>query len=198
MAEPESPRTGVWWVYQGQSYDHESACGIVFAGSAPPQVAHHLNVGRMTPGDVVLHCRRGEIMAIGQVVAEPVQARRPCGPLSERDEGWLTRVEYLPLDDPIALAELPGRNGGEGPFNRAGQPKHGYLFPVESSFATRVREEFASRWPAGSAWYAGQGRFWLFQANPRQWNLLEHLPQMPPGHVEDWTVTRHRDDMHPG
>jgi hypothetical protein len=57
---PEPPRPGVWWVYQGRSYDLESVCGIVFAGSAAPQVAHHLNVGRMTPGDVVIHCRHGE------------------------------------------------------------------------------------------------------------------------------------------
>ena len=194
----ESPRTGVWWVYQGRSYDQEFAAGVVFAGIAAPQVAHHLNVGRMTPGNVVVHCRHGKIVAIGETVAKPLRARRPYGPLAERDEGWLTRVEYFQLDNPIAIAELPERNGGEGPFNNAGQPKQGYLFPVESSFAAGIREAFADRWPAGSPWSSGQRRFWLFQANPRQWDLLEQLPQMPPGHVTDWTVTRHRNDMNPG
>jgi MoxR-like ATPase len=194
----ELPPTGVWWVYQGQSYDQEFAAGVVFAGSAQPQVAHHLNVSRMTPGDVVVHCRRGKIVAIGEAVAKPVHATRPYGPLAERDEGWLTRVEYFQLDDPIALAELPERDGEEGPFNTAGQPKQGYLFPLARSFAARIRAAFTDRWPAGSPWSSGQRRFWLFQANPRQWNLLDHLPQMPPGHVEDWTVSRHRSDMHPG
>ncbi len=194
----ESPPTGVWWVYQGQSYDQGFTSGTLFAGSAAPQVAHHLNVSRMTPGDVVLHCRQGKIVAIGETVAKPLRATRPYGPLAERGEGWLTRVEYFELDNPIALAELPGRDGDEGPFNTAGQPKQGYLFPLEPSFAAGVREAFADRWPAGSPWSAGQRRFWLFQANPKQWNLLDHLPQMPPGHVEDWTVTRHRNDMHPG
>jgi MoxR-like ATPase len=194
----ESPPTGVWWVYQGQSYEQEFVSGVVFAGSAAPQVAHHLNVGRMTPGDVVVHCRQGRIVALGETVARPVHATRPYGPLAERGEGWLTRVEYFQLDNPIALAELPDRDGDEGPFNTAGQPKQGYLFPLEPSFAARIREAFADRWPAGSPWFSGQRRFWLFQANPRQWNLLDHLPQMPPGHVEDWTVTRHRNDMHPG
>ena len=92
----ESPRTGVWWVYQGQSYDQEFAAGVVFAGSAAPQVAHHLNVSRMSPGDVVVHCRHGKIVAIGETVAKPVHAMRPYGPLGERDEGWFTRVEYFP------------------------------------------------------------------------------------------------------
>jgi MoxR-like ATPase len=194
----ESPLTGVWWVYQGKSYDQELACGVVFAGSGAPQVAHHLNVGRMKPGDVVIHYRYGKVVAIGETVAKPVDATRPYGPPAERNQGWLTRVEYFELKDPIALAELPERHGDEGPFNAAGQPKQGYLFPLEPSFAARIQEAFADRWPTGSPWAGGQRRFWLFQANPRQWNLLGHLPQMPPGHREDWTVTRHRNDMHPG
>lgn len=194
----ESPPTGVWWVYQGKSYDEESACGVVFAGSGAPQLAHHLNVGRMKPGDVVIHYRYGKVVAVGETVAKPVEAIRPYGPLAERHQGWLTRVEYFQLDDPIALADVPDRDGDEGPFNAAGQPKQGYLFALEPSFAARMREPFADRWPAGSPWASRQRRFWLFQANPRHWNLLDHLPQMPPGHVEDWTVTRHRNDMHPG
>src|SRR5262245_61252244 len=39
---PESPRTGVWWVYQGRSYDQGFAAGVVFAGSAAPQIAQRL------------------------------------------------------------------------------------------------------------------------------------------------------------
>jgi hypothetical protein len=191
----EFPRTGVWWVYQGRTYDQELAVGVVFAGIAAPQVAHHLNVGRMTPGDVVVHCRRGKIVAIGETVAKPLRARRPYGPSAERGEGWLTRVEYFQLDNPIALAELPERNGEEGPFNNVGQPKQGYLFPVESSFAVGIREAFADRWPAGSPWSSGERQFWLFQANPGQRDLLE---QLPPEHVDDWTVTRHHSDMSPG
>lgn len=186
----EAPRTGVWWVYQGRSYHEELAVSIVFAGTDAPQFAHHLNVGRMTPGDVVLHYRRGNIVAIGETTSKPVLATRPYGSVEQRDEGWLTRVEYFPLDAPIALSDLPERDGNEGPFNAAGQPKQGYLFPVEIGYATAVREGFHDRWPDGSPWSTGKRRFWLFQANPQQWNLVDHLPQMPPGHVEDWTVTR--------
>lgn len=198
QAEPSLALPSVWWVYQGQSYEQESTCGVVFAGSGGPQFAHHLNVGKMAPGDVVLHCRGGMIVALGETVSEPVRARRPYGPTDQRDDGWLTRVEYFPLDHPIAIPKLPERDGDEGPFNVFGAPKQGYLFAVERTYAQAVREAFAEQWPAGSPWAGGQRRFWLFQANPRQWDLLRHLPQMPPGHIEDWTVTRHRQDMRPG
>ncbi len=194
----EQPSSGIWWVNQGRSFEEERATGTVFAGSAPPQVAHHLNVSRMQPGDVVLHYRRGAIVAIGEAVTEAVHVTRPYGPVAERDEGWLTRVEYFPLTSPVPLAKLPDRNGSEGPFSAVGTVKQGYLFALDTAFAAAVQERFADRWPAGSPWSTGQRRFWLFQANPKQWDLLTHLPAMPPGHVEDWTVTRHRADMKAG
>lgn len=193
----ESARTGVWWVCQGRSYDDEHQAGVVFAGSGGPQVAHHLNVSRMRRGDVVLHYRKGWLVALGEVVAAPVQAQRPYNAAAVRDEGWLTRVEYFPLESPIPLAELPPRDGGEGPFGKAGTVKQGYLFPVDLGYAGEVRASFAVRWPPGSPWSGGSRGFWLFQANPKQWDLVAHLPQMPPGHLRDWTVTR-RADMHPG
>ncbi len=194
----EQPAAGVWWVNQGQSFDEERDAGIVFAGSAGPQVAHHLNLGRMRPGDVLLHYRRGAIVAVGETVTEAVHATRPYGPVEERDEGWLTRVEYFPLSNPVPLADLPERDGGEGPFNSVGGVKQGYMFALDPEFAAAVQERFLDRWPAGSPWAAGERRFWLFQANPKQWSLVEHLPAMQPGQVTDWTVTRHRTEMNPG
>jgi len=101
-------------VNQGRSYEGERAAGIVFAGTGGPQVSHHLNVGRMTTGDVVVHYRRGEVLAFSEVVTDQVRAERPYGPHADRDQGWLTRVEYFPLDGPIALGDLPERDGDEG------------------------------------------------------------------------------------
>lgn len=129
---------------------------------------------------------------------EAAHTTRPYGPAAERDDGWLTRVEYFPLTAPVPLATLPERDGSEGPFSTGGAVKQGYLFALDAAFAAVVRERFADRWPAGSPWSTGERRFWLFQANPKQWDLLAHLLTMPPGHVEDWTVTRHRADMKPG
>ncbi|WP_460526580.1 AAA family ATPase [Flindersiella endophytica] len=154
----------------------------------------------MTPGDVVLHYRHGVILALGEVVSggSPGDVERTYGPASERDRGWLTRVEYFPLDDGIPLVELPPRDGGEGPFNLHGKPKMGYLFPIDTGYAAQVRERFADRWPAGSPWAAGERRYWMFQCNPKQYDLFEHLPQLPPGTNDSWVVTRYRDEMRPG
>ncbi len=194
----EQPVTGIWWVNQGKAFEQEFAAGMVFAGSGGRQVMHHRNVARMRPGDVVLHYYRGAVVAIGEAAADPVQATRPWGPPAERDTGWLTRVDYFRLTVPVPLAELPKRDGSEGPFTRTGVVRQGYLFALNAEFAAAVRDRFADRWPPGSPWAPGERRFWLFQANPNQWDLLQHLPEMPPGHVDDWTVTRHRNDMQPG
>ncbi len=192
------PRTGVWWVYQGQSYEAERTAGIVFAGSGGAQLGHHLNVGRMCLGDVVLHYRRGQVLALGEVVGQPETATRPYDSATERDEGSATRIEYFPLTAPIALNELPERTGREGPFTKDGGAKQGYLFSVDGEYAEKVRTGFSDRWPPGSPWASGTRRYWLFQANPRHWDLIAHLPEMPPDHIEDWTVSRHRADMNPG
>ncbi|MET3808883.1 hypothetical protein ABIB25_005913 [Nakamurella sp. UYEF19] len=196
--QTERPTTGVWWVNQGRTFEEERDAGIVFAGSDGPQFGHHLNVGRMHPGDVVLHYRRGAVVALGEVVTEVVTARRPYGPLAERDQGLLTRVEYFPLGSPISLTSLPKPAGTEGPFDSVGGVKQGYLFALDVGFADRVREQHAERWPAGSPWSDGHRKFWVFQANPKQWDLIENLPSMPPGHVEDCLVTRHRTEMKAG
>lgn len=194
---PEDPRTGVWWVNQERFFDEERAAGIVFAGSGTP-LTHHLNVGRMQSGDVVLHYRHGQLVAIGEVVSDPVEASRPYGPVEKRDLGWLTRVEYFDLDDPLPLEGLPYRAGTEGPFAAGGKVKQGYMFPLDLAHADRLRAVIGSGWPAGSPWDPGDRRYWLFQANPEQWSLVKHLPGMPPGSDDDWVVTRYRQKMRPG
>jgi len=39
---------------------------------------------------------------------------------------------------------------------------------------------------------------WLFQANPKFYDLAERVPQAHIGDEDTWTVTRHRDEMRPG
>jgi len=185
-----------WWVNQGQAYAEESRLGIVFAGLGGNAGAHHLDVARMAVGDVVVHYRRGHVVALGEVVTAPVQGRRPYGPIDERDHGWLARVEYFPLEDGIPLASLPARSTSDGPFDVNGNVKQGYLFRLDDSYVEDLRSR--SGWPAGSPWADGERKLWMFQANPMQWDLAAKLPDMPPGHVEDWTVTRYRTEMRPG
>lgn len=188
--------SGVWWVNQGQSYDSERAHGILFAAEGPRALAHHSNVRRLRPGDTTLHHRRGLLVALGTVVADAGRQPRPSG--ESTAAGWLASVEYFDLAEPLRLADLPMREGTEGPFDRNGSVKQGYLFALEPGWAEQLRDQHRDRWPAGSAWSSGKRRYWLLQADPERWELEAHLPDTPPGHVADWTVTPQRPEMQSG
>jgi MoxR-like ATPase len=44
----------------------------------------------------------------------------------------------------------------------------------------------------------GTLRRWLFQANPEVFDLDEHLKTVSPGSEDSWSVTRYRNEIHPG
>ncbi|GAB3471845.1 hypothetical protein GCM10027519_47350 [Kineococcus endophyticus] len=182
-----------WWVNEGGSFTDESRVGVVFAGLGGNAVAHHRDVGRRAVEDTVVHYCRGDVVALGEVVTDSVQARQPYGPVSERDYGWLTRVEYFELAVPLPLASLPERSPVEGPFDKSGAVKQGYLFRRSDAYVDALRDHI--EWPAGSPWSGAERRYWLFQANPIHWDLAAHLPDMPPRYVEDWTAAQHRTQM---
>lgn len=189
------PHVGIWCVRQDRSYEQDRASGLIFGGSAPSRHVDEDGVGCMGVGDVVLHCARGGLVALGEVVTAP--ATGSAGLDGPRDAGRPLRVEYFPLAVPIPISEVPNRDAGAGPFSDMGGAGDG-LFPVAAGWASALRAEFAQRWPPGSPWAGGQRRFWLFQCNPKQWDLTAHLPQLPPGAIEDWTASRHRALMQPG
>ncbi len=196
---PSGSRTGVWWINQRKSYSDESELGILFAGTVREdgrRVGHHQNLRRMQPGDVTLHAGGGRLLAIGRVVAPAVEATRPYGSPETRDRGHMVAVEYFPLEEPISLSDLPERDGSEGPFTVNGTPKQGYAFPVVQAWADALRE--SRSWPLGSAWQTPERSYWTFQANPKQWSLIDHLSTMPVGSEESWVVSRYRDQMQPG
>ena len=43
-----------------------------------------------------------------------------------------------------------------------------------------------------------QKQVWLFQANPKHWDLEHKLQTVSPSDEDDWTVTRYREEMSPG
>jgi len=43
-----------------------------------------------------------------------------------------------------------------------------------------------------------QKQVWLFQANPKHWDLEHKLQTVSPSDADDWTVTRYREEMSPG
>jgi hypothetical protein len=191
----------VWWVNQGKTYREEQAGGYVWAPVVTKRgtpVAHHTAVGDLSAGDIVVHYSGTAIRALGRVSSAPEVRSRPPELPGEpwNNEGRQADVEYFPLSSPIALAELGDRPLSVGPFDSAGAVKQGYLFELPGEWAAELRHRFVDRWPSGSPW--GTAQYWLFQANPRHWDLAEHLRTWKVGDVEDWTLSRHAADVRDG
>jgi hypothetical protein len=114
----------VWWVNQGATYQAERSGGFVWAPQrtrSGGQLAHHVNVSRLRPGDVILHYANGLIRAVSEVSSPPVEAERPAVLPSEAwtDSGYLCEVQYFDLSEPIRKEELD-RPVTAGPFDRNG------------------------------------------------------------------------------
>jgi hypothetical protein len=153
----------------------------------------------LRPGHVIVHYANTAIRAIGQVSGWPEMRPKPdalsAGPW-ERD-GHYAPVRYFPLDQPIPIAEVTGRTSNSGPFATTGEVKQGYLFPLDSSFAQHLREQFLERWPSESPWSALPPHRWLFQAVPDRWDLVKNLETWAVGEEEKWNATRYRREMRP-
>jgi len=191
----------VWWVNQGRTFEAERAAWMVFAGTEREdgrRIKHHQVLAEMRPGDVTLHWVSGEIRAIGEVQVPATRYRRPAGPHGAESDGLAARVEYFTLDHPIALAELPASRAGTEPFNKNGTVNQGYCFAVPSELADELQRQLGDRWPDGSPWSDAERRHWIFQANPKQWDLAAHLPDLPPGSVDTWTASKQTSRMQTG
>jgi hypothetical protein len=195
--------SSVWWVNQGDSYSTESKDGYVWA----PQktrggfaVGHHTAVSELCPGDVVVHYANGAIRALGGVIGFPEERTRPAELSADAfgRAGHYCRVEYFPLDPSIPIADVPNRTAAAGPFDTSGGVAQKYLVRLAPEFAVDVRRDFADRWPLGSPWSPAPRRSWLFQSNPRYWDLSKRLEAWSAGETETWLVTNYRTDMHAG
>ncbi|MGY4772905.1 McrB family protein (plasmid) [Kribbella sp. CWNU-51] len=201
--EPVERLIHTWWVNQGSNYSQERAGGFVWAPiktQAGYSVAHHTNVSRLRPGHVVIHYANSAIQAIGQVTGWPERRARP-GATATRpgdEEGHLAPVTYYPIDTPISITDVAGRAAGVGPFAASGAVKQGYLYPLDATFAQRLRNDFIDTWPLESPWSSTSPERWLFQAVPDRWDLAENLETWAVGDEDTWTATRYRKRMRPG
>jgi hypothetical protein len=151
----EETQTHAWWVNQGGTFEQERAGNYVWApeqGEGGRLIAHHQDVAKLQPGDIVFHYAKGLVRAVGVVDVAATMAARPAelpeGPWA--DSGYLAQVTYHDAPTPIALEEIPTewRLEDGGPFTRHGSVKQGYLFPLSERFVQHFRDEFKSRWPA--------------------------------------------------
>lgn len=195
-------RSGLWWVNQGQTYEQERELGCVWAGMAgegKPRVQHHVDVSRMLPGDHVLHYASGALCAISTVTEPPSERSKDIDaePGVGNPVGYFTPVDYSDLEQSIELEAIPKewRMSEGGPFNKDGAVKQGYLYPITTEFAGRLRgrfDEVARLLPVS------EERSWLFQANPDMYDLEKAVTEVEPGAEDSWYVSRYGDEMHEG
>jgi hypothetical protein len=145
------PSVSFWWVNQGSSYDQERRQSILAApmhGSDGRSLHHHDAMRKLRPGDRVMHYVRKELLAIGQVTAPTdIGLERPTLHAGERDRVYLGHVAYRPVSRAIHIDEIPAswRIAEGGPFDKNGNPKFEYLFPLSRQFVQRLIGAFAAR-----------------------------------------------------
>ncbi len=135
----------IWWVNQGTTFAIERAGGYLWApkhGKNNVVFQHWSDMTKLQPEDVVLHYANGALRAVSRVLEAAKDEPRP-GELSADTwemEGYLVRVRYYPLEQPIPLQNIPleWRTETTGPFTTDGGVKQGYLFPLTNEFADKL------------------------------------------------------------
>ena len=199
-----------WWVNQGATFQHERSEGCIWAprtSKGGKTIAHHHALRRLRPNDVIFHYSQGALRAVSRVESSYDEAPRPTGlsDLRWEPEGFLVHTLYSDLEKPIELDEIPRswRNIEGGPFTKSGAVKQGYLFPVTYQFAERMGAKFPDQMPD----YVPRGTLeqgvWIFQANPRIFDLKARLQEVNEAgieadNIEEWTVSRYESQMQAG
>jgi 5-methylcytosine-specific restriction protein B len=194
-----------WWVNQGTTYRQELDGEYLWApkeSKGGRLLSHHTDLLRVRTGDAVFHYANGALRAVSEALEPAEEAPRPSELPMEpwNTEGHLLRTRYHELSSPLPLQDIPeeARVAEGGPFTRQGSVKQGYLFSLSSAFVGRLLADFPGRWPDFLTPPTRQHNVWLFQANPRYFNLEQELESVHPGDEDDWTVTRYREDMRAG
>ena len=197
-------RTGLtrryWWVNQNASWGEESSLGIVTApvrGKKDQKIQHHLNVARIYEGDVILHYRKGALVAVSEALTNSAEMQRPY---SGSDDRWQKEVNlvhcwYDVLPESIAKNDISLRMEGKEPFTKDGAVRQGYMFPLEFDFIERLIEDHEDRL-AGTA--LRPGKTFIFQGNPDLWDFDSYLETAQPGDVDNWKVSQSKNQMSAG
>lgn len=97
-----------WWVNHKQTYRQETEGGYIWSPKANANGARNAsydNLARCGRGDVVFSYAKGRISQIGWVEAAAITAPKPPEFGSTGNywspEGWLVRVNWQPLREPL-------------------------------------------------------------------------------------------------
>lgn len=128
-----------FWITQNKTYALEAEGGFLWApltDLSGKRRRMHVILREMKPGDLILSFVRRHIVAIGYVLADPVQAPKPADFDPDgrwQRDGWLVHVRFTQLDQPLSvdplvprlLPLLPDRHS---PLNRDGTGAQGYAY----------------------------------------------------------------------
>jgi hypothetical protein len=139
-------------------------------------------MSRLAVGDTVWHYVNGQLKAVGPVLVAAVDAQRPPDlPASLWGvDGRLARVDYHEAAAPPSRDDLPRvlrlQEGQEGPFQRDGQVKTGYLYPVSAALGNHLAAEFGPRFPG---WQPNESVMLPAEAQEDATTLLRRLLGVP-------------------
>lgn len=148
-----------WWVNQGKTHEVEKSSGILWAPKVSKSgvaFAHHTDLTKAKPGDLVFVYAVGQIRAIAKVDESALEKPKPKEIASDawQQDGYLLPVSYYELKSPITKDEIPleWRITEDGPFDRNGNVKQGYFFSVSDDFVQKLYHKFKERFPEGVAY----------------------------------------------
>ena len=156
MSNPD-PRAlpRAWWVNQGTTYTQEREGGYLWApkqGQGGQTVPHHRNMASVELGDLILHYSQGALRAVSQVNTVPQDAPNPFDNHQEtwQREGYLVKSTYQDLVPPVRLTSIPveWRIAGPGPFDKNGDVKQGYLYPLSPDFIDCLMTQLGENFPS--------------------------------------------------
>lgn len=132
-----------WWVNQGRSSKLGHGYGVVWApllGDTGRPVPSWDRMDEASPRDLVLHYANGAIRGFSVVLAPTRPQPRPYDGGTWNNDGRILDVDYVALDVPVALAEIPleDRLGEPKPysaFTHTGAVNQGYFYPLTIDLA---------------------------------------------------------------
>ncbi|MEI6045912.1 MAG: hypothetical protein WCS37_16305, partial [Chloroflexota bacterium] len=145
-----SPKIRYWWVNQGFNYEYEREGGYLWAplhGKGGRVFSHHTNVSHLQPGDLVFNYSK-TLRAVSQVLENSRQLPRP-GSVTSQDLGYLAKVRYYDLPEPIYLDSIPQdwRIKEGGIFNHKGGVTQVYLLELSEEFVKKLAARFKAKLP---------------------------------------------------
>jgi hypothetical protein len=140
-------RPQVWWVNQGSTYGKEREGGFIWApmlNKANRPQRHWDAMDEVQRDDIILHYSGGFLRAASVAQSPARPEPNPLDTDAWQRDGRLIDSQYRDLNDPIALAAIPGdlRVPSSGPFTSVGSVQQGYLYPVDGRFADQLADRF--------------------------------------------------------